>query len=670
MTPELWWRVKELVGEALELAPEERPAFVTQQSGGDEELAREALALLEAVDDSFLPMASKEPAQAGPYRFVKELGRGGMGVVHLAERADGQFEQQVAVKVIKRGMDSDAILRRFRAERQILARLQHEHIARLLDGGLLETGQPYLVMEYVDGLPLRNHVQDMGEADRLRLFMEVCEAVEYAHRSMVLHRDLKAGNVLVDRNGSVKLVDFGIARLLDAGEAAGEGWTQAGWQAFTPEAASPEQKRGEALTAATDVYSLGVLLKELVDGRGDLGQIVQKATREEPEDRYPTAAELRADVERYLTGKAVLARGGSWGYRARKFTRRHWKAVSAGTLAGMAIAVSAGMAVREARLADQRFQQVRQMANEFLFEFHDAVAPLAGSTEVRALVIRRAIGYLDGLAAESGGDSGLQREVAKSYLKLGQVQGSYFEANLGHGADASASYAKAVRLLEEVERRQPYNPAVKGELAMALLRLASTENAAERPEQALRLCDRALGLLVFPHPKAVFGRGMAHFGKAEAYMKMGQTAESQAERREAAGVFESLLGKDPEAEKWVANSWRRMLTEEGVKKALTLDEGWLKRNPSDAAAKSSLAMDHAYLASLAATAGRYEDALRQDAEALAMLREIHHADPRDARTKESLLHNLKMSAKWELAAGRPSRAAGFLKEAEGLEAGR
>jgi len=286
--PDRWPEVARILDVVLELAPEERPAFLGQACAGDDRLRAEVEAMLAGAEaDGFLkspaavlaaPLLEAEAlgdgaaalhsALIGPYRLVRELGHGGMGVVYLAERADGQFEQRVALKLIKRGMDSDEILRRFLAERQVLARLNHAHIARLLDGGVSAEGQPYFAMEYVEGVPLNRYCEEQGLSieDRLQLFREVCEAVQYAHRSLVVHRDLKPSNILVTSSGDTKLVDFGIAKLLYE-EGPDQSVTRTDQRLMTPDYAAPEQVRGDPVTTATDVYALGAILYQLLAGQ-------------------------------------------------------------------------------------------------------------------------------------------------------------------------------------------------------------------------------------------------------------------------------------------------------------------------------------------------------------------------------------------------------------------
>lgn len=282
MDPKRWEQVKSIVAEADDLAADQRQAFVDQACVGDEELRQEVESLLAADTAGIIdrPLIDFEQPEAesmpdtlvpgtvlGPYRLVRELGRGGLGVVYLAERADQEYEQQVAIKVLKRGLDTDEIVRRFRAERQILANLDHPNIATIHDGGTTDDGRPYFVMEYIEGQPVDRHcdAQGLGVTDRLQLFREVCTAVHYAHRNLVVHRDLKPGNILVARDGEPKLLDFGIAKLLDP--EASSGTTISLRPMMTPEYASPEQVKGERITTGSDVYSLGVVLYKLLTGR-------------------------------------------------------------------------------------------------------------------------------------------------------------------------------------------------------------------------------------------------------------------------------------------------------------------------------------------------------------------------------------------------------------------
>jgi eukaryotic-like serine/threonine-protein kinase len=302
-----WRRAKEIFQTAMDLPLAEREAFVEREAGGDESIRAEVSTLLEAHDEAgsfivapalaaadFFDREQKNPivgTQIGAYKILEELGRGGMGAVYLAERADAEFEKKAAVKLIKRGLDTDEIVGRFRNERQILADLEHPNIARLLDGGATADGLPYLVMEYVEGRPLTDFCDEknLDLDDRLRLFLEVCSAVQYAHRNLIVHRDLKPSNILVSADGTPKLLDFGIAKLLTPAAAFATGRTAADFTVMTPEYASPEQVRGETVTTATDVYSLGVVLYEILTGHRpysfenqSLEKIVDTVCRREP----------------------------------------------------------------------------------------------------------------------------------------------------------------------------------------------------------------------------------------------------------------------------------------------------------------------------------------------------------------------------------------------------
>jgi serine/threonine protein kinase/Flp pilus assembly protein TadD len=396
MTPERFASIDRLFEQALALPPGDRADFLHRECGQDNDLYTEVESLLaadQAAAASIAP-ARSEPAAAaslpeaqsqqqgvdcglrlGPYLLVRELGRGGMGAVYQAIRSDGEFLQTVAIKLVKRGMDSESILQRFRAERQILAGLSHPNIANLLDGGTAPDGRPYLVMEYIEGQSLLDYAEErrLDVRARIELFRPICRAVAHAHRHHVLHRDLKPANVMVTSEGTPKLLDFGIAKLLlPELVAGGVPITETDARLMTPDYASPEQIRGEDLTQSTDVYSLGVMLYRILTGKqpyaitgrsvveiersirehtaplasqavqdpkarsaltGDLDTIIAMAMRKEPDRRYASAAELEEDLGRFLAGEPVHARPDTFLYRARKWTRRH--GVLAASIAGM-----------------------------------------------------------------------------------------------------------------------------------------------------------------------------------------------------------------------------------------------------------------------------------------------------------------------------------------------
>ena len=447
-----------------------------------------------------------------------------MGEVYLAERED-QFRQRVAVKLIRPGMASPEVVRRFVIERQTLAALNHPHIVRLVDGGATEDGLPYLVVDYVEGIPIDRYCDEhkLSISRRLQLFVETCVAVHHAHQSLVVHCDLKPGNILVTSDGSPMLLDFGIAKLLDPtsmGISAQAAMTRQ--RAFTADYASPEQLRGEPVTTATDIYALGVVLYELLTGhspyrttsgsladwirsvceedaeapstvirrvtetvtednqptetltpelvsrsregdpqslhrrlRGDLDAIVLKALRKDPRERYGSVDQLAEDIQRHLTGRPVLARKNTTAYVTRKFLQRHKLAVAAATLVLVTLMAGLASTLWESHVAAGRFEDVRRLAHTFLFDVHDAIQDLPGSTPARALIAKTGTEYLDRLARDAGGDPSLQLELAEGYDKIGDVDDSPSGSNLGKPVEAMESYRKALTIAESVLARHP-----------------------------------------------------------------------------------------------------------------------------------------------------------------------------------------------------------------------
>ena len=503
--------MKHLLAEAMELDTARQQQFLDSACADDTDLRAEVDVLLAhrvntdsdpmeqcAADASRLRFdAESNGAQTGnrigPYRILREIGRGGMGAVYLAERDDEQYRQQVAIKLIKPGLGGDVIRRRFRNEMQILAELNHANIARLFDGGQTTDGLPYLVMEYVEGRPINQYCQDqqLSTEQRLNLFCTVCAAVQYAHQHLVIHRDIKPGNILVTSEGVPKLVDFGIAKLLDQATFGAE-LTATEMPFMTPQYASPEQLRGESVTTATDVYSLAVVLHELLSGRlpyrfksrvphemakticddeperpykrlnADLDNIVLMAMRKEPQRRYASAEQFAEDIQRHLNGLPVRARPDTFMYRAGKFIRRQKVAVAAAALVAITLLVGIIATTWQARVAraerarsERRFNEVRQLANSIVFEVHDAVVNLPGSTPARSFIVQRGLKYLDSLAKDAAGDRGLQRELAAAYEKLGAVQYTPSVAHLGDLPGALESHRKAAALREALVAADP-----------------------------------------------------------------------------------------------------------------------------------------------------------------------------------------------------------------------
>lgn len=591
MTPEQWQRVNDLFYTALERTPTERQAFLLEACATDSEIAREVESLLVAhhqadtltgrpvfqqvvrviTDDEARQIAGK---RIGVYRVVREIGRGGMGAVYLAERDDDEYHKQVAIKLIKRGMDSDAILARFRTERQILARLDHTNIARLLDGGTTPDALPYFVMEYIEGRAIDRYAdeQKLTITERLELFLQVAAAVQHSHQHLVVHRDIKPSNIIVTADGTPKLLDFGIAKIVTPETGAAETMSARGW--MTPEYASPEQLRGEAITTADDVYSLGVVLYELLAGRspyhfkdcspaevakvisstdpaspstaamrtdqatvredaptlllpqvisesregspdklrrrlaGDLDNIVLKAMHKEKELRYRSVAALADDIRRHLEGRPVLARRATFSYRASKFIRRNKIAVAAAAIIALILIGSSIVTTWQARVARQAqaqaersFNDVRRLARSVIFDYHDRISDLPGSTPVRETMVRDALDYLNSLATRAKEDTSLQAEIADAYEKIGSIQGGVGMANLGDTAGAVESIRKCLQIRQSLLAAKPQDQQIGMKAAYAYRALAEllgqrgdSEGAAENYRNAARISESLISL--------------------------------------------------------------------------------------------------------------------------------------------------------------------------------
>ncbi|HMW03239.1 MAG TPA: serine/threonine-protein kinase, partial [Acidobacteriota bacterium] len=549
-------RLSELFLAALEVDAANRANWVLNACENDRALSDQLEQLLAAhvcsaglldqtpVFDAGLELIARElPTQpatypighrVGKYRLMRQIGQGGMGVVFAAHHEGVPGGKPVAVKILKRGMDTEAIVRRFQTEYRILASLEHPFIARFYDGGTTSDGLPYFVMELVSGLPIDEFCRQhrLSISDQLRLFQKVCDAIQYAHRHLVVHRDIKPSNILVLADGTPKLLDFGIARVLQAEDQSSAitlpppGLTRTNQRFLTPLYASPEQIRGETVTTASDVYSLGVLLFQLLTGqlpypiqkasleeiqrliceceplkpsqalpvtwseygqrkrrlRGDLDNIVILALAKEPAARYSSVEQFSEDVARFLDGRSVRARYPSLGYRAGKFFKRYAVQIMAVTCISLSLVSGTGIAFWQARRAEiqhqvslARTQDTRALASKLVFHFHDEIEKLPGSTPARRELVQEAITYLDRLATESQDDMSLKTELALAYRKIGDVQGRPFVANLGDTSGALQNYRKSFVLLTQLATAQPVNVPLQLELATSYERLGEIQ---------------------------------------------------------------------------------------------------------------------------------------------------------------------------------------------------
>lgn len=540
-----WSRVEDLFHAALNQPAAERESWVHEQSELDTAIRDEVMSLLaasqhleESGSEACVPFDEIESkgervpprtGRLGPYRLESLIGSGGMGAVYLARRDDGEYQQKVAIKVMAPHLAGSAFLNTFLKERQVLANLNHPNITRLLDGGVSDDGEPYLVMEYVDGQPLDRFcdVRNLPVSARLRVFLQVCQAVEYAHRNLVVHRDLKPANILVDTEGNIKLLDFGTAKLLDDDTVAA---TQAGL--MTPRYASPEQLRAEPVTTASDVFSLGVILYELLSGAwpfgnpksavdeldrmlrgrpasplaeasaegaaehrastrerlqreltGDLSNIVLKMLEDEPCRRYGSVRQVAEDLERYRQGRPVLARAQTSWYRARKFVRRNWLGVAAAGLGVLALAGLTAFSLREsmqARAQAARAQRISNFAkNTFLSASSTWTSPLSGQSH--------AIQFNDIL------DNAAQRvgvELRSDPLAEAELRGT-----LGHTYAILGDPVKGeVQMMLAIERLRQTGNGSSRFAADLYLELCDARSFQGRYAQALAACRESLAL--------------------------------------------------------------------------------------------------------------------------------------------------------------------------------
>jgi serine/threonine protein kinase len=577
MTPQQYQRLSEAFLSALETPTSERTAWLSDVCGDDVEFRKRLERMLAAdersgiaidqpiCDAGFEILASQERGASevamvgqtvGKFQIIREIGGGGMGVVYEAMRSDLAGAKPVAVKIVKRGMDTDAVVRRFQLERRILAKFDHPYIAQFHDSGATDDGRPYFVMEYVAGQPIDEFCKThrLSVVERLRLFCKVCEAVQYAHQNLIVHRDLKPGNILVATDATPKLLDFGIAKALISDFEHDDAFThlsltQTGRPILTPAYASPEQVRGEPITVATDIYSLGGLLYALLAGcpphsfsnssldeirrvvcevepeppskritfqqsqtfgddppkklrrllSGDLDAIALTALRKDAQRRYATVEHLLADVRRYLNHLPVSARRDRFAYRIGKYVRRNRLRLTAGAVVALSVLGGTGVSVwqsaratAQAQASERRTEDLRQITGFLLSQFNDEMEKLPGSTKAREALVKESIKYLDRLDQEGGQSPAQRRELALGYLKLGDVQGNSAErASLGDFTGALASYRRALTIFEKLTDISNDDQTLV-ETGLALQKVGGVELLVSDPERAALHYERAI----------------------------------------------------------------------------------------------------------------------------------------------------------------------------------
>jgi tetratricopeptide (TPR) repeat protein len=637
----------------------------------------------------------------------------------------GRGEGSVAIKLMQSGLLSASQVARFREERQILANLNHPGIARLLDGGTAANGLPYLVMEYIDGERL-DHWLESGRPplrERLRLFLLIASAVEYAHRHLVIHRDLKPANILVTPEGMPKLLDFGIAILLDSGFGKVDGPAGTGLR-LTPAYASPEQVRGLASSTASDIYSLGVLLYLLLAGRhpyagdlhdalrtmraicetdppppstvsgaysrklrGELDAIVSQALRKDPEERYPSVRALAEDIAAWLDGRPVAAHRPPWWRRSLKQMRRHKTQTVAAGMVALSILAGSGMSLWYARqaqsergLAETRFNQVRRLAHSVVFELHDAIQDLPGSTTARQILVGRALQYLRDLQATGPKNRDVQLEIAEAYARVGEVQGNLGRAHLGNTADAMKSEMEARRLARDLVRAHPGDTSAQAILADAdehLVRLGVWQGDSRLLGELQREAEGIRWGAAARHPGDRSLSARALESKADGLAIAGNRSEALGAFRAAVDEYGAAIAQDPNNAALrgrLANAYRNLAscwTEAGelvsalecYRKAERLDTARLTEAPASLRAQTDLSFDLVEAGWVEYRLGAYRRAIADYERSLEIQNRLAAADPQDVWMKVEAAKLLNTAAPAYEAAGDRERAIDALQTA-------
>lgn len=634
----------------------------------------------------------------GPYRIVAEIGRGGMGVVYRARRADGEFDAEVAIKVVSHGLNPHLAPERFRAERQIQARLGHPNIVRLLDGGTTEQGLTYFVMEFIEGQSLARYCESLRltVTERLVLFRKICDAVAYAHRNLIIHRDLKPDNILVAADGTPKLLDFGIAKILEA-EDDGD-LTQTMVRMGTPAYSSPEQIRGEPAGIATDIYSLGVILYELLAGKrpyrldslgweesarlicerdatrpssvvlskaerarlaGDLDNIVSLAMRKDPARRYRSVDALSEDIQNHLEGRPVKARGDSLSYKTGKLVQRHKVASALALILGVLFLAASAMAMWQAHRLAARLDEDRKLATSFLVNVHGEIAKLPGATPVREALLTKSLEYLNGLARDAGKDREMRGSLALAYERFAELQVGIDGAGFGSSVKALKTYKAAKAIREALAREQPGNRTAQYDLASNYLlgsyitgRSRSVEERSAYDKKALAIGEQ----LVATAPKNRDYQALL----AKAYTSLAYGNNIAARWQEALAGFQKALSirkqlaaeapSDADAQREVAMLGYRMAvieTQSGnpreaiphLRDTVAIQTRLLEADPTNVRLRSDVASTDHFLGVALGETGHASEALEHFREAISIRERALAADERDARTRSLLAGN-------------------------------
>lgn len=738
-----WQVIKKTFSTVVDLPKEKRFEILAQET--DEEIRREVENLLEAHEtaEDFIdkPLLIEQQiventtvdsligAQIKDYLILERVGTGGMGAVYLAERLNSDFKQKVALKIIKRGMDSEAILKRFATERKILSTLKHPNIAQLLDGGISTDGLPFFVMEYVEGQTLIQYCQqnNLSLKSRLKLFQQICAAVENAHRNLIIHRDLKPSNILVTNDGIPKLLDFGVSKLLSDSETE---ITLTQNKVFTPEYASPEQILDKNVTTATDIYSLGIILYELLSGHrpyqtkgksldeiikiicdsevtkpseattkfnpsetqnlnlflpdsktisGDLDNITLKTIRKEPLERYGTVQQLTEDIERYLNGFPVIARPQTASYRLGKYIKRHKAGVLAAALVLISliggISVASWQAVearREREKAEQRFNDVRNLAKTVMFDLNKAIEDVPGSIAARELLVKKSLEYLDKLALENQQDTSLQMELAEGYDQIANIQGGLVSNHLGNREAALESYQKALAIKERLVAIEPSNKIFRQQLGITYFNIAKIFYVQANMQESIITTQKSVEILeqLFkenPQDSAIkYSLTNAFMLKGVLSGLLGKEEESFRITTEALKMSEELVNEDRSVNNLqtlsnALNNSAGILIDfkkdydEGLKlyqRSFEILKQLAEKDPNNISHQKDIATFYRRVAYLLYYKEDYQSALKNCRQALEILEKLHSQEPQNEEINRFTTQTERWNSKILIKLGR------------------
>jgi len=733
LSAERWKRINDLFHNLLELSPDVQLKKIELLRQDEQDLADELKQLLEAHHNSstFLSgtvaddISVRKGERIGPWEIREEIGRGGMSTVFMAQRVDGQFNRKVAIKFLHGLFPGKSTAERMKAEQNILAQLDHEHICKLLDAGITANGRPYFIMEYIDGVPIDRYCRDQKlSVDKiLDLFEQVCEAVRYAHQRLIVHRDLKPGNIMVGSDGKIKLLDFGISKIVSDEPELDITETKTALHLMTPEYASPEQVKYEAVTTSTDVYSLGLVLCKLLTGklpyrleqkspleigstvletepkkpstlvldtdkdsrksendkpgagaklvktlRGDLDNIILMALRKNPERRYTSVDQMLRDIRNFRSDRPVQARPESPLYLAGKFIKRNRTGVIVAACVALVLCLAVIFSVRQAaiannqrQIAETRLYDLRDLTGSLMFDIHDAIVPLPGSTPARELIAEKVTEYLDRLAEVEGNSPDLNIQLAASYRKIGDLLGNPTTSNLGRIDDALKSYQRAEVYLERISFANGEEPqelthqkavlfekksdvlAAKGELAkaetiqrrsVALFEKVMQQTSNKQPEFSYAISLLKLGDLL-GHPNftnlGMPDSSLVYYNRAENIFSE-HLEESPADLRnvrysglifERIGVIHDYIGRDEEA---LAN----------LRKSADIRDLYIEMDPLNTNAIRDRAISYEKMGKIYQQQGKLAEAKESFEEAFGTYRWLSSSDPKNTSASQTL----------------------------------